>query len=149
MQAHCLMRRDSGCVSGARLLGVVLLALTAPGTRAQFTAHDQTNVIDGVRVERATTYYVGNGYWGDVLVVTNGGALAAPSGQLGTSANGSNNLAHITGAGSVWTNTGLVYVGDWGSDNLLAITDGGKVFNTSGTISYRGIRGNEARVEGA
>ncbi len=148
MQANCFKRRHLGFVSGARLLGAVLLALTAPGARAQFAANNQTNVIDGTVVHYGAVYRVGNTHRGNVLIVTNGGLLSATGGRIGDNAAASNNLAVITGSGSSWTNGGNeFYVGNYGSRNRMEIGGGGQVSHGNGYLGYRtGSDGNSVMV---
>jgi T5SS/PEP-CTERM-associated repeat protein len=62
------------------------------------------------------------------LVITNGGLVVDLDGQLGRNAGTSNNVAVVTGAGSVWSNRSALYVGYDGSGSQLVITNGGTVF---------------------
>ena len=72
--------------------------------------------------------YVGINGAANQLVVSAGGAAQNVHGFVGSSATASNNLALITGAGSLWTNRGEMYVGESGSGNQLTISNGATVF---------------------
>lgn len=65
------------------------------------------------------------------LIITNGGILTSGSASIASSgaSTGSSNLAIITGAGSVWTNTGSFTIGAFGRGNQLLITNGGTLRN--------------------
>ncbi len=78
--------------------------------------------------------YVGGGGSGNQLVVSNGGVVVSGYGYVGVQSSASNNVAVVTGAGSLWTNTGNLYVGGAGSGNLLSVNDGGVVANYTGSI---------------
>ena len=129
-----------------------LLILTiAVYAQAQFTGSLQTITIDGVASNVAGNFFVGNGYWGDVLIVTNSGSLVDTSGYVGNLAADSNNAAVVTGAGSAWTNSGSLYVGNYGSGNQLTIANGGNVFGNDAVHigSNVGANTNTVRVTGA
>src|SRR5207244_7061731 len=68
---------------------------------------------------------VGSGGRGNQLIVSNGGWVASRSGFVGNNATGSNNLALVTGSGSVWSNALNLTVGLLGPSNRLVIEDGG------------------------
>jgi T5SS/PEP-CTERM-associated repeat protein len=80
---------------------------------------------------------VGNNGWGSQLIITNGGRVnnTAPVyiGR-GPSSLSSNNLAMVTGSGSIWSNSAALTVGNNGGANQMIITNGGVVINTTGTI---------------
>ena len=65
---------------------------------------------------------------------------------MGTTLGGSNNLAVITGSGSVWSNSDDLYVGYSGSSNQLIITKGGAVYNNVGIIGYNPSGSNNTVV---
>ncbi|MFA6563651.1 MAG: autotransporter domain-containing protein [Verrucomicrobiia bacterium] len=69
------------------------------------------------------------------LTITNGGmVLGSGNGILGNSATSSNNLALVTGAGSLWSNSGNLVVGFNGASNTLTIANGGQVVTASSII---------------
>ncbi len=78
---------------------------------AQFVAHDQTITIDNTVSNWSGHYYIGNGFYGNTLVVTNGGTQTVVSGNvyLGNNTADTNNAGFVTGSGSVWSNSGMVY----------------------------------------
>ena len=119
----------------------MLVALSA---RAQYSDNNyQTNIIDGVTNIYQFGYTVGRPTnFGDVLIITNGGALLT-SGWCSIGSyepSSSNNTVTVTGPGSVWNNSGTLdtdlVIGDLGPGNSLTIADGGAVFNGPGRIGY-------------
>jgi fibronectin-binding autotransporter adhesin len=70
---------------------------------------------------------VGNGGAFNWLIVSNGATLEDVEGALAKNSGSSNNLAVVTGAGSLWTNRDELYVGYQGSGNQLVISNGGTV----------------------
>src|SRR5207249_3720292 len=83
------------------------------------------------------------------LVATNGGVVRNARGFLGYVSSSSNNVAVVTGAGSLWTNALELSVGNFGAGNQLVATNGGLVQNTTGTLgNHVGANFNLARVTG-
>ena len=107
----------------------VAAVMAAGVSRAQFSANYQTNTVDGESVVWSGTYCVGSNTSFNVLEVLNGGTLANGEGDLGYTATSSNNLALVSGPGSVWTNSSEMNVGYSGAGNRLVITNGGLVAN--------------------
>jgi T5SS/PEP-CTERM-associated repeat protein len=64
------------------------------------------------------------------LVITNGGVVVGTDGRIGCRWWVSNNLASVSGEGSLWTNSNTLSVGDYGTENQLEISDGGTVIAT-------------------
>ncbi len=85
--------------------------------------------------------YVGGGGGGhgsgNQLMVDNGGVVANDNGYLGYNSTSSNNLALVTGAGSLWSNRNNLSVGYFGSGNQLVVSNGG-VVATANSDSYLG-----------
>jgi T5SS/PEP-CTERM-associated repeat protein len=80
---------------------------------------------------------VGYGGVGNTLVLSNGGEAFPHNGalgQLGALPGASNNLAVITGSGSVWKNGFDLDVGAEGPANSLVISNGGTVLDLYGYI---------------
>ncbi|HEX5223250.1 MAG TPA: hypothetical protein VFZ59_27065, partial [Verrucomicrobiae bacterium] len=71
---------------------------------------------------------VGNGGTFNRLIINNGAVVEAFNGALGQNSGSSNNLAVVTGPGSLWTNRNEMYVGYQGGGNQLVISNGGTVF---------------------
>jgi T5SS/PEP-CTERM-associated repeat protein len=72
--------------------------------------------------------FVGYGGRGNRLLVSNGGVVASSFGTIGdSSADSSNNLAVVTGAGSVWSNAFDLRVGNGGAANQLIVSNSGTV----------------------
>jgi len=116
-------------------------------SEAQFTANFQTNIISGVTSNWAgPTYFVGNTNFADVLIIENGARLRDSNGWLGYTAAASNNIAIVSGSGSVWSNTdggNSITVGIEGGGNSLIITNGGRVVSVGGAIGSD-LGGNNA-----
>jgi T5SS/PEP-CTERM-associated repeat protein len=78
---------------------------------------------------------VGSHGVGNQLTITNGGKAYNTEGYIGDYVGASNNMALVTGAGSVWFNSLGLYVG-LHNGNGLTIADGGAVYNTVAVIGY-------------
>ncbi|MDW8309851.1 MAG: PEP-CTERM sorting domain-containing protein, partial [Verrucomicrobiales bacterium] len=95
--------------------------------------------------------YVGNSGFGNRLVVSNGASVLNSAGYLGYNSSSSNNVAEITGTGSVWSNQNNLYVGYDGAGNQLIVSNGGAVVNSDGYLGYYSsnnvatVGGNNAR----
>ncbi|HUJ08458.1 MAG TPA: hypothetical protein VL171_00385 [Verrucomicrobiae bacterium] len=83
---------------------------------------------------------------GGSLTITNGGAVYNEYGTVGTFY--SNNVAVVTGTGSIWSSTTNLYVGDFGSSNVLIIRDGGIVFDSLAYIGANTASNNAVMVTG-
>src|SRR5438105_380603 len=83
------------------------------------------------------------------LVVSNGAQVFANGGSyIGFGAPTSNNVALVTGAGSVWSEATQVSVGQSGVGNQLIVTNGGQVLSDNGRVGSVGSN-NLAIVTGA
>lgn len=130
----------------------VAVAMGAGGAWAQFSANYQTNTINGVGVKWPGDYTVGSNTCFNVLEVLNGGTLTNTAGHMGFTATASNNLALVSGAGSIWTNTSECNVGYSGSGNRLIVTNGGQVANANGFVGRNWAAAptlDQAEVSGA
>jgi len=84
------------------------------------------------------------------LVVSNGGRVESLGGTIGRGAMAFNNVATVTGEGSIWDNHSQLNVGYNGSGNTLRIEDGGSVLAFPGiSIGYgEDANGNQGVVSG-
>ncbi len=103
--------------------------------------------------ENRLELFVGLQGSGNQLLVSDGGTVASISGTIGYGDSldpsfGNNNLALVTGAGSLWTNSGHLYVGDFGSGNQLVVSNGGVVAAEFSDVGSSGDN-NVALVTGA
>jgi T5SS/PEP-CTERM-associated repeat protein len=127
---------------------MVVMALTVSLAHA-FTGNNQTNIFDAVVTNFPSGY--GGGYWGDVCIVRNGGKLFVTGAGFvgGWGVEQSNNVAYISDAGSVWTNSSFMVVGGSGKGNQMTITNGGFVTSTGATIGHSlGSDNNTVLVDG-
>jgi hypothetical protein len=94
--------------------------LVATSASAQYTADYQTNIVSGVTSNWSGNYSVGYTNNADVLVIESGGVLSNEDGYVGGPEfttnhvlilGGGNNVAVVSGTGSVWNNSGELYVG--------------------------------------
>ncbi len=88
---------------------------------------------------RMRSLQIGAGGSDNTLIISNGGAAYATYGYVGSDVSeppGSNNVAVITGTGSVWSNSSSTCVGCGGGGNQMIITDGGVVYDQSGTVDW-------------
>src|ERR1043166_2105115 len=110
------------------------------------TINVASNWVDNVNFR----YIVGSNTYLNALVIQNSGGLTNNNGYIGFETGGSNNVAVVTGTGSVWSNLFDLYVGYAGAGNQLVVSNGGAVFNGSvgflGRLSFSS--GNAAVVTG-
>ena len=96
-----------------------------------------------------SAFVVGSSDSGNQLVVTNGGVVRAKLGVVGSSNVSSNNVAVVTGTGSLWANEEKFYVGFNGRGNQLVVSNGGVVLTMDGYIGSANLgRDNAALVTG-
>ena len=111
------------------LVGTVALSI-APAARSQYTANFQTNIISSVTSNWSGSYYVGNAFSADVLLIQSNGVLTDGGAYLGYSSTSSNNSVIVTDTGSIWSNGPLfLYVGYNGFGNSLVVSNGAQVLN--------------------
>ena len=111
---------------------IIALVLNSQHAHAQYSADFQTNVISGITSNWPGVYFVGLTNFADALVIQNGGVLSNGTGYLGYNSASSNNIAFVTGPGSVWSNRADLYIGQNGSGNSLVISNGGQVVSGPG-----------------
>ena len=93
--------------------------------------------------------FVGESGNGNLLIVSNGGLVADRNGYLGHLSGSFNNLAVVTGSGSLWSNANDLFLGDFGTGNQLVVTNGGGVVNSNGFIGIvSSATGNSVVVTG-
>ncbi|HUJ12004.1 MAG TPA: hypothetical protein VL171_18500 [Verrucomicrobiae bacterium] len=113
----------------ARALCLILIAVFLPlGAFAQFSSSNQVYIVNG-GVTNWDDDFVFN-YPFCQLVVSNAGVLNNFRGYIGYSSSASNDLAMVSGNGSLWFNNGNLYVGNNGASNQLVIAGGGVVYDT-------------------
>ncbi len=81
---------------------------------------------------RQYTYVGYNGAFNQ-LIVSNGGVVRSGAGYIGAFNRASNNVATVTGSGSMWTMTNIFFVGTLAGGNSLVISNGGTVIANSTT----------------
>ena len=92
------------------------------------------------------TLYFGRTGAGNQLLVSDGGVVRDGFGVLGNNPTSSNNLAVVTGSGSVWSNTFELYVGEFSAGNQLVVSNGGVVFASSNVFVGVNIGSTNNRV---
>jgi T5SS/PEP-CTERM-associated repeat protein len=90
--------------------------------------------------------HVGNSGSGNRLEISNGGVARDLNGLLGLDSTSSNNVAVVTGAGSLWTNEADLFVGYAGAGNQLVVSDSGVVRNNIGYIGLYATSSNNVAV---
>jgi T5SS/PEP-CTERM-associated repeat protein len=113
------------------------------------TANSNTLTVSGIgsRCALGTVVNIGSGGSFNRLVVTNGGSMLTRAiSQMAISPESSNNLAVVTGPGSVWTNLGDVFIGQFGSGNQLSVSDGGLVVNSNAYLGLLNVSSNNVAV---
>jgi T5SS/PEP-CTERM-associated repeat protein len=91
--------------------------------------------------KNATNLYVGFLGVDNQLIITNGGRAIDIEGTIGYT-NAGGDMALISGAGSVWSNTSFFYVGYSGSGNQLIVTNGGSVWSGAGYVGSFSVASN-------
>ncbi|MDX2227580.1 MAG: hypothetical protein SFY92_10895, partial [Verrucomicrobiae bacterium] len=117
-----------------------------------------TNVVTSLQITN-TPYVLGNDNLGsDLLLISNGGSFIitnAPGGSIhsvvvGNDAGTSNNLAIVTGAGSVWSNTQTVTIGRNSTDNSMIVSNGGSFYANQLVLGANaGSAGNSIGLHGS
>ncbi len=132
------------------VLAAALLLIAQPA-RAQFTANSQTITISGVTSNWAGngTYVVGSNTVFDILQLLSAAVLSNGTGVVGYSTGSTNNVAIVSGAGSLWKNSVNLFVSFLGSENALIITNGGRVLDPAGTLGYTNVSAGTGWVTGA
>jgi T5SS/PEP-CTERM-associated repeat protein len=80
------------------------------------------------------------------LVVSNGAVVADVDGFVGHDPGASNNLAVVTGVGSLWTNSDGLLVGYQEGRNQLVVSNGGVVVSGIGYLGYFASANNNLAV---
>lgn len=129
-------------------IGIMLVLAMTVSLAHAFSGPNQTNTFDGVVTNFSGNY--GGGSWADVMIVRNGGKLfVTGAGFVGAWAvDQSNNVAYISDAGSVWSNSSYMIVGGGGKGNQMTITNGGFVTSAGGATIGHGSDNNTVLVTG-
>ena len=130
---------NSATATGPGYNGTLANAPTWTNSGAPFLyfADGSTNVIDGIAVNVTDSVYVGSNGPNTSLLIPNGGMFSnSGSGYLGFRAAANNNLAMVTGAGSLWTNSANLYIGYLGGGNQLVVSNGGVLANAIGIVGH-------------
>jgi T5SS/PEP-CTERM-associated repeat protein len=135
------MQRSPPRAVTAIFIAVTGLLFDTPA-HAQYSGNSQTNITSGVTSNWSGDYIIGiSNAYDDVLLIQSGGVLSNDDGYVGGPVNGGiygggNDVAVVSGTGSVWNNSGELYVGSGaGNNNLLIVTNGGAVYSVGGSIA--------------
>jgi len=90
--------------------------------------------------------YVGNEGSASRLVVSNGAFAQNRNCYLGRNESSSNNVAVVTGSGSVWSNDSGLYLGFNGAGNQLLVSNGGVLSGQSGDVGFNDSSSNNVAV---
>lgn len=82
----------------------------------------------GKNMSAPSTFVVGNDSPANIFTLTNGALLSSGISVVGYNAGASGNVAIVTGAGTVWTNTGSFYLGYSGPGAQVRIEDGAALY---------------------
>jgi T5SS/PEP-CTERM-associated repeat protein len=91
----------------------------------------------GTRWLMGNNLYVGSNGAFNQLVVSNGALLVNGNGHLGFRPASSNNVAVVTGAGSVWSNRAELDIGFDSDGNRLVVSSGGVVMDDLGVTGRK------------
>ncbi len=126
-------------------------ALTGGDARIGENAGGSSNAVvtagPGARWQVTSNLFVGEHGAFNSMVVSNGAFVSDDTGFVGREFDASNNLALITGPGSVWSNASQAHVGRFSADNQLIVSDGATLVSRGGFIGLGGV-GNFAMVAG-
>jgi T5SS/PEP-CTERM-associated repeat protein len=123
-------------------LSDLVLGNSKPG-RGSLTVVGSNSVFD------AATFYVGKNS-ADNRFNLAGGRMSDTSGQIGYADGSSNNIASVTGPGTVWSNRTDLFIGFSSPANQLLITEGGFVTSGNGVVGNNPTAlGNLALIAGS
>ncbi len=94
------------------------------------------------------SYVVGSNTVFDTLQLLSAAVLSNGTGVVGYSPGSTNNVAIVSGTGSLWKNSVNLFVSFLGSENALIITNGGRVLDPAGTIGYTNLSDSFGLVTG-
>ncbi|MCX6907359.1 MAG: hypothetical protein NTY01_04880, partial [Verrucomicrobia bacterium] len=95
-------------------------------------------------------FCIGNYGSSNTLSILNGGMASNTLGFIGLMESASNNVARVSGNGSLWKNSSLLYVGYAGSSNRMEILNAGRVFSPDAYVGYAtGSVGNSLTLSSA
>ena len=136
MPTEALIRCLKYLTQAAVLWLVAAFALVASPKAAADTGG--TNKVSGFTINYPSGHTVGISGPFNALIITNAGVVnVTGNGTIGNTSTSSNNIALVSGAGSVWNNSSVLYVGQYGAYNQLTINNGGHVFDSLyGYIGY-------------
>ncbi len=86
--------------------------------------------------------YVGSNTVGNTLIISNGARMENNYGTIGSATSSSNNVVHVTGAGTFWSNRITLALGVSGASNAMTISDGARVENSIGYIGFNATSSN-------
>lgn len=120
----------SGSANQLQVLAGGTVALGGLANLGHFAESMSNGVVvagPGSRFLTATDLLVGNRGSFNRLTVSNGGFVGSVVGAVGRRPTAANNLAVVTGAGSVWSNSLFLAIGASGPGNQLVVGSGGTV----------------------
>ncbi|MBC8095424.1 MAG: hypothetical protein H7Y43_06405, partial [Akkermansiaceae bacterium] len=96
-----------------------------------------------------TSFVIGQAGSFNSLLITNGAAVSSQTVTLGNQPQAADNLAMVTGAGSIWNNSGDFRLGFSGRRNELMVSSGAVLVNNIGEMGHApGAINNRAVVTG-
>ncbi|HEX5218164.1 MAG TPA: hypothetical protein VFZ59_01235 [Verrucomicrobiae bacterium] len=130
-------------VSNGALVRVATNAVIGPTPNGNANSVRVTDANSGWLV--GGTLHVGSNSALNQLIITNGGQVSGfgpISGAVGWGNAGSNNLAIVTGVGSVWSNASFFYVGVNAPANQMVVSNGGMVFSAQSFVGSNPLGSN-------
>jgi T5SS/PEP-CTERM-associated repeat protein len=100
------------------------------GNHGSLTGTRSTVVLNGNSSgwNNLASFFVGENGNNDVLIVSNGATVLSSNATIGgITSQASNNLAVLTGVGTLWSNRNVLNVGDFGAGNQMVISNGAAV----------------------
>jgi len=128
---HAGADNELNVTGGGTVYQVGLTRIGVVGVNSTLTVLGSNSTYNGIGDMDVGVFTAGNR-----LVVTNGGRVRSATGTIGNGSGGNDNLATVTGSGSLWSNTtSLIVGGSTTVRNQLTVNAGGEVYaGSSGTI---------------
>ena len=116
------------------------------GRSAAARSNEVRLVSPGARWLVGSNLFVGSNGSFSRFVVSNGALVRNDTGEIGARDSATNNLALVTGPGSVWSNASTLIIGRSGSGNLLVVSNGGMVRSASSFFGISSSTSNNMAV---
>ncbi len=113
------------------------------GSSSSVSSSNNTALVTGNGSVWSNNSYLYVGYFApsNQLTIANGGKVVSGQGDLGCNPTSPNNVALVTGSGSIW-NGGIMVVGQDSPGNMLTVSNGGQLASSSGYVGMNAVCSN-------